>query len=698
MDHSGVSEVLYAGLCYKIGTPEEVRVRREVLIMSEMIQQPLQISQGLRTTDGGSYGEGFRFKSSDRDKMAWSCDHKVLCDMSQSVIHHPSTDTLIFMDTSDTPGGYARLKLLTPSRNLIINSSLASIHNVVYISSFLFRSLWYKKFCGLDPHVQKEILHGPCYSCTVFTTESDFALCFYSPDWPSAALNSINRYNLLQKFLSEGCHLVPIESKQPNDFGDFEWRISFARAERRLVYHMNHVQFLCYGLLKIFLKETIRDDLLSSYFMKTLVFWQLQNNIYIPWAPHTLLRHFWICFKFLVHSVHTGCLPNFFIPENNMFLGKVVGPQQMSLFQKLEKIYTMDVTCLLQSPFLREILIPALSALYLKSNIKSELDIDIALQKEMTLSGLDFICTDFQKIKIYLETIGNLSQFNHRTTFQLNVVDVLIAVGMSLKWKCARRTKNKLYYQINRSIIQMFTLVSKIGFVSDKLHLAMYLYDIGKYKRALVVLDIARQKLSQPFVMYKREVDEQIYCKLMGGQSLSTKMRNAWARDVTIKSCFKYIDEFNLEQRATQKSGVNMFCVPPLVLTHMLSVLCLHRLGNKSLCQQSLTDLQTLLHSDDNKNIPKILREISWQILGICQQVVGELHEALDSYQQAFDQPGALDGLINKGLRSRDMGDICKSLQISFKFVEFVRKFLKISNIQEATRQRMASVRKQMSS
>ncbi|XP_062601319.1 uncharacterized protein LOC134263039 [Saccostrea cucullata] len=696
MDHSGASEVLYAGLCNKIGTPEEVRVRREVQHMSEMIDQPLQISQGSRFADTGSYAEGFRFKSSDRDKMSWPCNHKVLCDMSRSAIHHSSKDTLLLMETSDTPGGYARLQLLTSSRNSIVNASLASIDNVVYISSSLFRSLWYKKLRGIDPHVGEEILHGPCYSCRVFTIESDFTRCFHCPDWPSAALNSIKRYSVLQNFLKDGCILVPIGSKQPNDFEDLEWRISFALSERRLVYRMNHVQFLCYGLLKIFLKESICDDLLSSYFMKTLVFWQIQNNNSMPWAPYTLVQHFWICFKFLLHSVYMGCLPNFFIPENNMFLGKVVGPQQMTLFQKLEKLYTMGVTCLLQSPSLTEILIPTLSALELKSNIKSELDIDFALYKEMQEPMLDFPCTDFQQIKIFLETIETLSQFSRRTSFRLHAVDVLISIGMSLKLKCALQTKNKLYYQINKLIIQMLTQVSQMGFISDMLYLAMYLYDIGRYKRGLVVLNIAKVKLSQPVVMYNSEVDEQIYCRLMGGYSLSTKMNNAWARHVTINSCFMYIDEFKLEQEATRKSGVEVFRVPPLVLTHMLSVLCYHRLGDKPRCQQSLTDLRTLLHSDDRKNVPKIFREVSWQILGICQQVVGELREALESFQQALEQPGSIDRLINKGMRSREMGNIYKALQITPMFVEFVRKFLRINTIQEATQQRMASVCSQM--
>lgn len=53
---------------------------------------------------------------------------------------------------------------------------------------------------------------------------------------------------------------MPIESKSESDENEFEWRLSFSQAEQKLVYSMNHTQFLCYGVLKIFLKDVLRLD------------------------------------------------------------------------------------------------------------------------------------------------------------------------------------------------------------------------------------------------------------------------------------------------------------------------------------------------------------------------------------------------------------------------------------------------------
>lgn len=50
---------------------------------------------------------------------------------------------------------------------------------------------------------------------------------------------------------------MPIGSKRESDENELEWRLSFSQAEQKIVYTMNHSRFMCYGVLKIFLKEVI---------------------------------------------------------------------------------------------------------------------------------------------------------------------------------------------------------------------------------------------------------------------------------------------------------------------------------------------------------------------------------------------------------------------------------------------------------
>ncbi|XP_056013678.1 uncharacterized protein LOC130052533 [Ostrea edulis] len=645
-----VSDVLYVGVCRKIGTPTEVTFRRDLWDTGEMIRKPSQLYKGLRKMLSGSRKEGFRFKSSDFDFMQWYLDHKVICEMSQSTFYHPPRHTLIYMETSDTPPGFARLQLLTPSNKEIVMSSLLERNNTEYISCSLLRMRLHQALKGFNPAIEGENLHGPCHNYTYLSIETDFALCFHSRHWPLPALPWVDRCltrawpsrSVLQSIIDVGFHLVPIANRQTHDNLDLEWRISFSQAEQKLVYSMNHCQFLCYGIMKIILKEVISDELLCSYFMKTILFWRIQESSSTLWLPSTLLQHVWFCFKSLMQCVYTGYLPNFFIPENNMFAGKVVGAQQKFLYQKLERFYKMGVAFLLHSPTLREILIPAVSDPYFvmptgERYLKSEIDIDIAFDGGSFSCRSMVVVSDFLSNMIHLNVIDQLFSTCQNVVFHNMLISVLESTSMSLKAQCLFVSKRKRY-TIDRSIIHMLDLVSKLGCLSDGLYLALYLYDTGRYQTALAVTDTVKQRLSQSHIMYYDTVDRQRYSEAVGGQSMLTKFRKAWARDISFNANFTFIEELRLEQEVCKMNGLGYLYLSPFVTVHMLSVLCHYRLGNRSQYLQALTDLHTLLLYDDGRYALLYTRDLSWQILGICQHVVGDLHGALQSYQESLRQ------------------------------------------------------------
>jgi hypothetical protein len=394
--------------------------------------------------------------------------------------------------------------------------------------------------------------------------------------------------------------------------------------------------------MKIILKEVISDELLCSYFMKTILFWRIQEISSIPWLPSTLLQHVWFSFKSLMLCVYTGYLPNFFIPQNNMFAGKIIGAQQVSLYQKLESFYDIGVAFLLHSPTLREILIPALSDPHFvmptgESNLKSEIDIDIAHFNENSRAMGTMYASDFLINMMRLNVIDQLLTNCHNVTLHESLVNVLLSTSMSLKTQslCVSRKKR---HTKDRTILYMLCLVLKLGCVSDGLYLALYLYDTGRHQTALTVTERVKQRLSQPHIMYFNTVDRQRYSEAVGGQSMVTKYRKAWARDVVFNKRFTYIDELRLEQEVSNSKGLPNLHLSPFVTVHMLSVLCHYRLGNRSQYLQALTDLHTLLLYDDGRYVPLVIRDLSWQVLGICQHVVGDLPGALQSYQESLRQ------------------------------------------------------------
>ncbi|XP_062577134.1 uncharacterized protein LOC134239007 [Saccostrea cucullata] len=279
-----ISESVFVGLCRKVGTSQLVAMRRDVVDISEMVNNQVNQINGRRMMKSGSQREGFRLEGSDTDMMYWPNDHRVIWELSQSQYYNTERKTLIICDCSDSPPGFTLLSLLSPSMNRDIQRACVRMYNRYYISSSKYRQIVCSDY----------IPHGPCASAKFLTVEFDFAYCLACDFWPPPASSWIDRCHswpqphVVDDIVKNGCHFVAVGHKLGNH-ENHEWRISFSLAEQKLVNAMNHCQFLTYGLLKLFLTEIINnglgddDKLLCSYHMKTTVFWVIQQNTIPHW-------------------------------------------------------------------------------------------------------------------------------------------------------------------------------------------------------------------------------------------------------------------------------------------------------------------------------------------------------------------------------------------------------------------------------
>ncbi|XP_062569863.1 uncharacterized protein LOC134231929 isoform X1 [Saccostrea cucullata] len=387
-----MSGSVFKGLCDKLGTSQVVAMRRDVMDISDMVETRLGRTSGENSVKmSGSHKEGFRLEGSDIDMMLWLNGHHVIWELSQSQYYNTQRQTLILCDCSESPPGYTLLYLLSPSMDRHVQRACFKMNNRYYISSSEYRKIW----CS---YLSDSIPHGPCVSGVYFgEKEYDSAYCFACDFWPPPAASWKDRChlwpksNIVDKIEKNGCHLVAIGHTSGHHVHN-EWRISFSLAEHKLVRAMNHCQFLTYGLLKLFLKEIINNDnaistgdkLLCSYHMKTAVFWVAQRNTIPHWCPQNLLECFWVCFKLILKWVYERVCPNFFIPQNNMFLSKVHGEAQHQLFIRLYGLYEKGLAFLLKSPSIRSCIInvlhnPHLSICTDEHTLISETEFDIQL-------------------------------------------------------------------------------------------------------------------------------------------------------------------------------------------------------------------------------------------------------------------------------------------------------------------------------
>ncbi|XP_065944921.1 uncharacterized protein [Magallana gigas] len=644
-----MSESLFVGMCQMVGTLKQVVIRRETVDINDMLNRQIKTNNKVIRMLSGSRREGFRLKGSDLDYMYWPNNHRVIIDISQYC--NTANTTLILSDSSESPPGFALLELLTRSKCREVQLACVTMNDRVYISSSTFRQLTCSSL------IPNSIEHGPCGSGYIAeTVEYDFAWSFVSDCWPPSASSWIDRCHswpgpeVVDDIIRNGIHFVAIGHPLGPHTNE-EWRISFSQAEYKIVNSMNHCQFLTYGLLKLFLKEVMNQQsedankLLCSYHMKTTVFWAIQQNTLPHWCPQNLLAGFWVCFKLLLKWVYKGVCPNFFIPQNNLFLTKIHGPAQNRLFLQLHALYKKGLACLLQSSSIRSYIIdvlynPTLSICTDESTMRSQVDYDVELVKEASMVSIH--TTNLFRLIKAIHTLEQLvySPLTHYQAVTMRKVTATLFqyTAFQLQNLYTNTVCNKQLYIADKISCQMLKLAAKFGCVSDMLYIAIYYYKTLRYREAFIVLEMTKVKLAQPYLMYRGRVDRERYTEAVGGQSWSTKMRQAVACDVRLSNKIGYISDLLLEQQsALHDMAIPVLFIPVFVMLHFLEFLC-YRHVDTTLSQAALCELQILVHHDQGQFVADIFRDISWEILGICQQITGNLRAALYSYKQSLTQ------------------------------------------------------------
>nr|XP_022322567.1 uncharacterized protein LOC111124015 [Crassostrea virginica] len=641
-----LSESLYVGLCLKVGTSELVAIRRDVRDITELVEDKVTgTCNNVHYMLSGSRREGFRFEDSDCDYMYWPTDHPVLWDLSQAQFYNTHRDKLILCDSSESPPGFTLLWLPLEEASRIVLSVCVRMNGALYISSAKYR----------EGNRGSHKVHGPCSSGTEGPVEYDYAHCFVSEFWPPSASSWRDRCHswpppcVVNDIIRSGCHFVAIGHKLGNHT-DIEWRISFSQAEQKLVYAMNHTQFLTYALLKMFVKEinyglSEEEKILCSYHIKTAVLWAIQQNAIPAWCPQNLLAGFWVCFKLLLKWVYEGVCPNFFIPENNMFLNNVYGEAQRQLFTQLYSLYEKGIAFLLHIPSIRSYIMnvlcnPRLSVCTDERTLISEVRIDKELLSEIYMQSVtqeNLICC-----MEYLHTVEQLIMSPltqcQIITLQKQTATILQCSAFILHDIYTTTSGgNKHVYIVDKLSCYMLKLAAKFGFVSDLLYIAMYFYKTLRHREALSVIEMTKVKLAQLGLMYNGHVDPERYTEAVGGQSWSTKMRHAVPQDITLEHNICYINELKLEQKSSSLNDGPYLNIPSFILLHMLEFLCCRHVDPRR-AQAALDELQVLVHHDQGVLVPVYLRDISWEILGICQQMTGNHQAALYSYEQSLRQ------------------------------------------------------------
>ena len=605
-----------------VGTFEDIKRRQRMFHIMNLVNGYGDIDSV--SISSGSLAEGLDIKGSDEDI---TLIFKYITAVPSEVAFVPRNgETVVLVDFDQDFPGFATI---CPLLDASVNSY---VQKATVLSSSLFREQFRES--GQENH-------GPCLN----DGERDFAFCIHCPFLPEIVIKRFeNRQSkwlqedFLGDILADGCLMVPIGPRN-SEKRSILWRISFAAAEKRIILRMNHSQILCYALLKIMLKEGLEQNisvkgLLCSYFLKTCLFWLIDetNNDEQVWNVGNVLGCYELCLEKMILWVTNCNCPNYFIPENNMFRGRICEDNNNVLLSLLKKYKSEGYLALLQcGSFL----------------VRSEF-----VTHSHREANLDFLCFrvlhiyPFDDIKLAYSAARDLDNL-YRTETDGFVLGVI----------------NKLRSSVHQEIAQMLPLPDmtegsegerpqllekhrehiSIGGESDAISGAVLLsclyYNVGTYRQALLVLGEAEDKLTANLVHLRKEIyskeEYDFYLDSMCGKGLTLvdKLKHATVVPIVMLENSSLIPEEFLPEVKHRP----LCTVPAVVLLHSMQYLCYNKLQNVEKRQKAISKLEGVIKTKF-LILPRFY-SVAFTFLGACFEMEGDNENAMNCYERALENP-----------------------------------------------------------
>ncbi|KAL3860142.1 hypothetical protein ACJMK2_010307 [Sinanodonta woodiana] len=291
---------------------------------------------------------------SDIDYVSYPYSITVLQDQQS---WEPGLKKLRTITDSTTPPGYVKLQRVQTNAPIrVYNQETDELMLDKYGRYVLNDASKRYKVDIADKH------HGPANTIHLDAgILSDVEFAFGALSWPYMASKWITRkinhnwpsQETIAVIQQSETLLVPVG--QPiSPERHLEWRISLSYGKKILVWQFSSTQYKCYVLLKMinkyFIKPKVGDNVLTSYHCKTCMFYLIESTPATLWQPHNLLTCIELCLRTLRTWVNVGNCPNYFIPEENMFLGKVYGHIKSYLLNVLHDLIRQNGTYLTGIP------------------------------------------------------------------------------------------------------------------------------------------------------------------------------------------------------------------------------------------------------------------------------------------------------------------------------------------------------------
>ena len=652
-----------------VGTKEEIAMRQDYCRIHDRLFPCTQ-----NTYFTGSKSEGLDLPGSDEDYMYdINQSHKIRVIESLDDNTEFSLDSIFVMSTENTPPGFVLLRHVHPSPlHPFLYRSSKNIDGLWYLSSDLFghnRELLATLQINLDKGNNYTLQRqGPSMELwTAFEDRSesgtDYVPSIHCAFWPNEASEWVQRQRHFEwptsqdisSIIDFGFHLVPVGHPH-SDRKLMEWRLSFSLAERTLVWSFNHVQMLCYAVMKIILKEFIKvkcnpqHNVLCSYFIKTFLFWKYEATEVLFWHADNFKE----CIKYILSEfskcIQEGVLKHYFIPRFNLLSVKLTRAAQTELLQLFDIIIQSDISILRECRTLRNVWSQFLQVRQDRINVLP------SLKRKNLLRNDECAMRIIKLLGEYIVLICKVKQIIRADTICQTVARI------SCKRPLMTLAMRKLFFekhidsikhtsvQGNKGVYPLCRTVNNDNYSFDistcKLWCAILLYMKGFIPATLDIINTVLSSIP-PFAMYMNgslgicasNEAKELYVNMFldSGFPIFKRARKAWMFDLFIAH-----DMINMVPLAIQIelrfSTYPAIPVPvflsPFTCTYYLQFLCYHNMHQYNNSDVALQELIDVVNDKYRNQIG--LPHVSLNITGHCLLLAGRRGQALVMFQRSY--------------------------------------------------------------
>ena len=589
-------------------------------------------------------------------------------------------DCVLLVQDSSTPPGYAKLQrvcygVLETGKTLPVDSHWTRVDAEDRACLYLPIKL------GPD-----QVRHGPAVSEPMKNNylASDNVCALRCRSWPACASEWLIRQRhhnwpsqeQIDQCKTLGCFFVSVGHPYSKE-KHIQYRISFSLQERLLVTAFNAVQLKCYILLKMIKREKIHKTLgeksLTSYHFKTCMLYMIENTPAEFWRKKNLLVCLYHCLKEMLECVETGECPNYFIPEENMFEGKISKQMQQKLCDILSRILAADFKFLLhiksddlgkkfEEALVSKVFVPRESLKRTWTNLYrlSKQVVDCVLHNRNKIfdscQNIDFqaFASKLFETKCKLETTSrvtehSLSETREALSLLLPYVDI---IWMSLQIVEAKRKSESNECIFNLLTSEKWHMISlESDKFSSKLKQASLMHMLGYYDLSLDIL-LGLQDKIQPELLSccncKRERSLKptyvtVYppllplaasniCKGLLQHVIPCVVYLPAERDLTPSALCYEMDRSITSPPGDKEGWYDWAVVDGKVLFHFLLYLNHQQLGRTQSSKADLYRIWWVLETDDNVRH----RETGYNILGWIYNEKGLIDKALECFQKSL--------------------------------------------------------------